>query len=147
MSPCPWARTTGAEGWLRAFLHRTWLGNKIVRTFWKILGDDVIVLNKLHDHPETEKLVPWRGAFEVGTSLGVHSYPTNFYDLVREGKIEIVFDEVKSFGAVREVVLESGRMEVDAVVCATGWEVGNMMRFRPEGLEKELGLPTVSSSF
>lgn len=132
---------------LRAFLHRTRLGNKIVRAFWKILGDDVIALNKLHDHSESRKLVPWRGAFEIGTSLGVHNYPTNFYDLVREGKVKIVFDEVQRFQAGREVVLESGRMEVDAVVCATGWEVGNMMRFRPEGLEKELGLPTVSSSF
>jgi cation diffusion facilitator CzcD-associated flavoprotein CzcO len=29
MSPCPWAPTTGIEGWLRSFFHRTWLGRKI----------------------------------------------------------------------------------------------------------------------
>lgn len=90
--------------------------------------------------------MPWRGAFEIGTSLGVHNYPTNFYDLVREGKVKIVFDEVQRFQAGREVVLESGRMEVDAVVCATGWEVGNGMRWEPEGLEREVGVPTVSES-
>jgi len=95
MSPCPWARTAGVEGWIRSFLHRTHLGRVIVSAFWKILGDDVIALNKLHDHPEAEKLVPWRGAFEVANDLSIHNCPTNFYDLVREGKINIVIDEVE----------------------------------------------------
>lgn len=30
MSPCPWAGTTGIEGWMRLFLQKTWLGRKIV---------------------------------------------------------------------------------------------------------------------
>ena len=145
MSPCPWASTTGLEGWLRSFFHGTWLGRKVVTAFWKILGDDAIALNKLHDHPETAKLVPWRGAFEVGNCLSIHNYPSNFFDLVREGRIKIVFDEVERFEAGREVLLKSGeKLTVDAVVCATGWEVGHTIRFEPEELERKLGLSTVS---
>jgi hypothetical protein len=144
MSPCPWAQTTGLEGWLRSFLHSTWLGRKVVGAFWKILGDDAISLNKLNEHPETAKLVPWRGAFEVGNSLSIHNYPTNFFELVREGRIKVVIDEIESFEADRDVLLKSGtRLQVDAVVCATGWEVGHALKFMPDAMEQELGLPTV----
>jgi hypothetical protein len=144
MSPCPWAQTTGLEGWLRSFFHHTWLGRKVVAAFWKILGDDAIALNKLNEHPETKKLVPWRGAFEVSTCLGIHNYPTDFFELVREGRIKVVFDEVQSFEAGSEVLLRSGdKLSVHAVVCATGWEVSNTLQFKSDGLEKKLGLPTV----
>jgi hypothetical protein len=146
MSPCPWARTSGLEGWIRALLHRTRLGRKVVSAFWKILGDDVIALNKLHDHPATEKLVPWRGAFEVANDLSIHNYPTNFYDLVREGKIKVVIDEVERFGAGWEVLLKGGGKSIeklDAVICATGWEACNTIRWEPESLNKKLALASV----
>ncbi|KAF2685697.1 flavin-binding monooxygenase-like protein-like protein [Lentithecium fluviatile CBS 122367] len=145
MSPCPWAETSGFEGWIRSFLHRTWLGRKIVGAFWSILGDDVVQLNKLDDHPETKKLRPWRGAFESGNALSILNYPTNFFDLVREGKIKVVTDEVDQLGEGNEVMLRSGqRLQVDAVVCATGWQVGSSLKFKPDGLGKELGLPRKS---
>jgi len=145
MSPCPWAQTTGLEGWLRSFFQSTWLGRKVVKAFWKILGDDAIALNKLNDHPETKKLIPWRGAFEVSNCLGIHTYPTNFYDLVRQGRVKVVIGEIRNLESGREVVLKSGdKLEVDAVVCATGWEVGKTIQFEPKGLEKQLGLTTVS---
>jgi hypothetical protein len=144
MSPCPWATSSGFEGLLRRFLQGTWLGRKIVGAFWKVLGDDVVSLNRLGEHEETRKLVPWRGAFEVGNCLSIHNYPTDFFELVRQGKIRVVVDEVELFGEGREVVLRSGgKLEVDNVVCATGWEVCNTLVFKPDGVEKELGLPTV----
>jgi hypothetical protein len=144
MSPCPWAQTTGLEGWLRSFLHGTWVGRKIVAAFWKILGDDAIAINRLNEHPETKKLVPWRGAFEVSNCLGIHNYPTDFFELVRQGRIKVVIDEVKTFGGSHEaVLLNSGEtLHVDAVVCATGWTVGQSLVCEPESSE-ELGLPKV----
>jgi hypothetical protein len=69
MSPCPWASNTGFEGATRRFLHGTWLGRKMVGAFWNILGEDVVSLNAYDKHPETNKLRPWRDAFEVGTAL------------------------------------------------------------------------------
>ncbi|KAF1844024.1 flavin-binding monooxygenase-like protein-like protein [Cucurbitaria berberidis CBS 394.84] len=145
MSPCPWASTSGIEGWLRSFLQGTWLGRKITGAFWNILGEDAIALNKLNEHPETKKLRPWRGAFEVGNGLSIHNYSTNFFDLVREGRINIVIDEIESLEEGREVRMKSGeKIKVDAVVCATGWEVGNTFKFKPDGLERELGMPSTS---
>jgi hypothetical protein len=143
MSPCPWAETSGFEGWIRGFFHGTWIGRKIMGAFWGILGDDVLQLNKLNDHPETKKLRPWRDAFETGNALSILNYPTNFFDLVKEGRIKVVIDEVEYLGERKEVLLKGGqKLEVDAVVCATGWKTGSILKFKPEGLEKELGLPT-----
>lgn len=83
----------------------------------------------------------------MSNCLSIHNYPTSIFDLVREGRIKIEIDEVQSLEAGREVVLKSGgKMNVDAVVCATGWEVSNSLQFRPDGLEKELGLPTVRTN-
>jgi hypothetical protein len=144
-SPCPWAETRGFEGWVRWLLHQTWLGRKTVGAFWGILGDDNLALNKLLDHPETAKLRPWRNAFETGNALSITNYPTNFFDLVKSGKVKIVIDEIENLGEGKEVLLKSGeKMDVDAIVCATGWKVGSTFKFKPEGLEKELGFPTSS---
>ncbi|KAF1946603.1 FAD/NAD(P)-binding domain-containing protein [Clathrospora elynae] len=143
MSPCPWASTNGIEGWFRSFFHSTWLGRKIVGAFWGILGEDAIALNKLDDHADTRKLRPWRGAFEVGNGLSIHNYPTSFFGMVREGRIKVVIDEVTSLGGTHNVHLKSGgTLQADAVVCATGWQKGYTFRFKPEGLEKELGMPS-----
>ncbi|KAF2789745.1 flavin-binding monooxygenase-like protein-like protein [Melanomma pulvis-pyrius CBS 109.77] len=145
MSPCPWAETSGFEGLIRRFMHGTWLGRKICGAFWGILGDDVVQLNKLNEHPETKKLRPWRNAFEIGNALSILNYPTNFFDLVREGKIKVVVEEVDRFEEGKAVVLKDGtKLEVDAVVCATGWKHRSTLAFLPAGLEKSLGLPTTN---
>jgi thioredoxin reductase len=142
MSPCPWAPTTGLEGWMRSFFHRTWLGRKIVNAFWGVLGEDAIALNKLDSHPETKKLRPWRGAFEVGNALSIHNYPTSFFDLVRACKIKILIDEIDTLHGEQQAILKSRAvLEVDAVVCATGWQKGYTFKFKPERLEEELGIP------
>ncbi|CAO2656480.1 Nn.00g052830.m01.CDS01 [Neocucurbitaria sp. VM-36] len=143
MSPCPWASTSGLEGWLRSFFQHTWLGRKIVGGFWHILGEDAIALNKLDEHPETKKLRPWRNAFEVGNGLSIHNYPSSFFDLVRDGRIKIVIDEIESFGEGKNVLFKSGeQMQVNAVVCATGWEIGNTFKVLPASLEKAFNMPT-----
>ena len=143
LSPCPWAPTTGIEGWLRSFFHRTRLGRMVVGAFWNILGEDAIALNGMDKHPETKKLRPWRGAFEVGNALSIHNYPNNFFDMVKEGRINVIVDEIASLHGERQVILKSGQvLETDAVVCATGWQKGYTFRFEPRELEKDLGLPT-----
>ncbi|KAE8846903.1 hypothetical protein PTNB73_03051 [Pyrenophora teres f. teres] len=145
MSPCPWATTTGLEGWLRAIFHRTWIGRKIMAGFWHILGEDAIALNGMDSDPETKKLRPWRGAFEVGNALSIHNYPTSFFDLVKTGKIKVLVDEIASLDAQRQVQLKSGDvLHTDAVVCATGWQKGHKFCFEPPALESDFALPSTS---
>lgn len=113
--------------------------------FWNILGEDAIALNGMDKHPETKKLRPWRGAFEVGNALSIHNYPNSFFEMVKEGKIKVIIDDIASLYGEQQVILKSGQvLETDAVVCATGWQKGYTFRFEPRELEKELGLPTTS---
>lgn len=143
LSPCPWAEMSGLEGWLRSFFHSTWLGRKITAGFWYILGEDAISISGLDSHPETKKMRPWRGAFEVGCALSIHNYPSDIYDLVREGKIKIVFDEVVALeGASQVRTRNQDLLNADAVIYATGWEVGGSLDFEPASLATELGMPT-----
>jgi hypothetical protein len=65
-----------------------------VGAFWNILGEDAIALNGMDKHPETKKLRPWRGAFEVGNALSIHNYPNSFFVLVKEGKIKVIIDDI-----------------------------------------------------
>ncbi|KAJ4992447.1 FAD-containing monooxygenase EthA 5 [Stagonosporopsis vannaccii] len=146
LSPCPWAEMSGLEGWLRSFFHSTWLGRKITAGFWHILGEDSVSLSGLDKHPETKKMRPWRGAFEVGCALSIHNYPSSIYDLVREGKIKIVFDEIAALEGSSLVRLKSqDTMNVDAIIYATGWEVGSSLNFKPASLASELGMPSRAS--
>ncbi|OAL46265.1 FAD/NAD(P)-binding domain-containing protein, partial [Pyrenochaeta sp. DS3sAY3a] len=143
MSPCPWAETRGIEGWLRYFFQNTWLGRKATSGFWYVLGEDAISLMKLDAHPETKKLRPWRGAFEVGNALSIHNYPTSFFDLVREGRIKIVFDEISSFENTDDVRLKSGTtLTAQAIVYATGWISENTLPFT--NVSAPLGLPSTA---
>lgn len=113
--------------------------------FWNILGEDAIALNGMDKHPETKKLRPWRGAFEVGNALSIHNYPNSFFEMVKEGKIKVIIDDIASLYGEQQVILKSGQvLETDAVVYATGWQKGYTFRFEPRELEKELGLPTTS---
>lgn len=142
MSPCPWAETSGLEGWLRSFFQSTWLGRKITAGFWHILGEDAVSLSGLDQHPETKKMRPWRGAFEVGGALSIHNYSSSIYDLVRDGKIRIVFDEIIRLEGESLVRLQrQGTMNVDAVIYATGWKAGSSLTFKPADLATELGMP------
>ncbi|EOA89961.1 hypothetical protein ACJQWK_02704 [Exserohilum turcicum] len=143
LSPCPWARTTGLEGWLRSFFHGTWLGRKIVPLFWHVLSEDAIALNGLDAHPETKKLRPWRSAFEVGNALSIHNYPTSFFELVRSGTIKVLVDDINALEAEKQVRLKSGTvLHADAVVCATGWQKALTFTFEPPALQKQLGVPS-----
>lgn len=137
MSPCVWGEEDGYTK-SRSFLHTTAVGRFMVGNFWKILGGDVIALNKYDSHPETAKLKPWDPAFYVGTALSIHNYPTSFFDMVREGKIRVHHDEVSKLGP-KTVHLSSGEiLKADVLVCATGWTKESALEFT-NGSEQKIG--------
>jgi hypothetical protein len=139
-SPCIWGDADG-YGSIRSWLHRSTVGRWIVDRFWWILGNDLITLNGYDKHPEMAKLKPWFDAFWVGSMLSILNYPTDFFELVRNGTIKIHIADIDklSDGTVH---LSTGEdLEVDLLCCATGWKHRPSIKFLPEGIEKELGLP------
>lgn len=128
-SPCPWG---GEDGFsiARGFLHGTAIGRFLTQIFWKVLSADVIGLNGYNNHPEVFKLKPWQSVLWTGSGVGIHNYPTNFFDLVKEGKIKVHIADISEVGG-RSVHLSDGDVltDVDVVVCATGWKKESSIKF------------------
>jgi cation diffusion facilitator CzcD-associated flavoprotein CzcO len=144
LSPCVWGANDGFGG-IRNFLHRTWFGRFIVDTFFKILASDVITLSGYDKHPETKKLKPWTHAFWIASSLGIFNYPTDFFQLVRDGLIKVHLADITNLSS-KTVHLSNGEtLNADALVCSTGWKRHPPIKFLPEGSDKALGLPYYDS--
>jgi hypothetical protein len=144
-SPCIWGTNDGYSG-IRNFYHRTAIGRFITNTFWGILGGDVITLNKYDSHPETKKLKPWIPAFWVASGLSILNYETDFFALVREGKVHVHIADI-TFLSPNTVHISTGEaLHADALAVASGWKSRPPLKFLPAGIEAELGIPHVVSS-
>lgn len=139
-SPCVWGDWDGF-GRIRNFFHGTAVGRKIVDGFWWVLANDVKDLNGYDKHPETKKLKPWTSAFWVGSSLSILNYPTDFFDHVRDGKIKVHIADISRLSN-KTIHLSTGEsIPADALICSTGWRHHPPVKFLPEGIDRELGLP------
>jgi hypothetical protein len=139
-SPCIWGDVDG-YGWIRRFYHGSAIGRAITNAFWSILGNDVLTLNKYDAHPETKKLKPWSQAMFTASSFSILNYPTNIFDLVRDGTVKVHIADLAGLSA-RTVHLSDGtQLDTDALCCVTGWKHVPPVKFLPEGIDKELGLP------
>ena len=139
-SPCIWGDYDGF-GWVRRLLHNTVLGRFVVDTFWKILANDVITLNRYDKHPETRKLKPWTPAFWVASSLSILNYPTDFFDHVRNGTIKVHIADVDHLSRKTAYLSTGESVCGDAIICSTGWKPCSNIKFLPDGMDKRLGLP------
>ncbi|KAF3491314.1 uncharacterized protein GIQ15_00831 [Arthroderma uncinatum] len=136
MSPCIWA----TSGPLK-FLHETWLGRQFVKGFWGIVKRDVQTAIGYSKHQEMKKLRPWIDPFWVNTTISILNYPSNFFDLVKNGQIRVHIADITSLSE-RTVHLSNGiSIEADALVCGTGWQVRSGISFLPKGIDEQLGVP------
>ncbi|KAK4095854.1 FAD/NAD(P)-binding domain-containing protein [Parathielavia hyrcaniae] len=144
LSPCIWGGVDGYAG-IRSFYHRTAIGRAVTDAFWSVLGNDILTLNKYDSHPETKKLKPWSHPMFTASSFSILNYPTRIFDLVRNGAVRVHVADVTSL-STRTVHLSDGtQLETDLLCCATGWKHVPPVRFLPEGIDRELGLPHVPS--
>ncbi|MBE7181584.1 MAG: NAD(P)/FAD-dependent oxidoreductase, partial [Terriglobus roseus] len=128
---------------LRYLLHRTFLGRVLVTAFWAVIGGFITRANGYASHPELAKLRPWTSVAWMGNSLSIHNYATDFFALVRRGRIKVHVADIARLGPGGAVYLSDGEAigDVDALVCCTGWQVAPTVRFLPEGLAGRLGVP------
>lgn len=112
----------GPLAFSRNFLHRTSLGQKLCQFFWTRLDARVKDLNAYSGHLESRNLEPWTTPFWMGNSLSIHNYDTNWFELVREGKIRVHIADPISLSK-SGLQLSSGEvLHADALVCCTGWK-------------------------
>ncbi|KAH8780079.1 hypothetical protein F5883DRAFT_449478 [Diaporthe sp. PMI_573] len=144
-SPCSWGDADGYSR-IRGFLHGTAIGRLITNAFWYILGNDVTTLNNFKSHPETAKLQPWSHPMFVASSFSIYNYKTDFYELLRNGTVKVHIADITSLGSEGIVRLSNDtEIKTDAMICATGWKSTAPIKFLPEGIEAELGVPHIPS--
>ena len=140
LNPCSWSTSDGFS-LVQHLFHGTIIGRFLVFLFWAILRDDAWSLNRYDEHPETRKLKPRTSPFWIGNTLSIMNYPTDFFDLVRTGQIQVHVSDVSHLSP-HNVHLASGEaIRADAIVCCTGWESQPSITFLPKGIEESLGLP------
>lgn len=139
-SPCVWGDGERFAT-IRRWLHGTWLGRKVVDAFWSILANDVMTANGFDKHPEVRKLKPWISPFWIASSLSILNYPTDFFELVKDGSIKIHIADITRLSP-RTVHLSDGQaIPTTALICSTGWRATPNVKFLPEGIDGDLGLP------
>lgn len=106
-----------------------------------MLGNDVITLNKFDAHTETAKLKPWTQAMFTGDSFSILNYDTDFFDLVKGDKVKIHVAELDHLSPGKVHLSDGTEFASDALLASTGWKHVPPMKFLPEGIDKELGLP------
>ena len=61
-------------------------------------------------------------AFWVGSSSSILNYPSNFFDLARNGSIKVHIADIERLSS-RAVKLSNGTtLPADALICSTGWK-------------------------
>ncbi|KAI0100794.1 hypothetical protein GGR51DRAFT_345255 [Nemania sp. FL0031] len=139
-SPCIWGDADGYST-IRNFYHGTAIGRTIVDGFWKVLGNDVITLNKFDSHPDTAKLKPWTEAMFTGASFSILNYEQDILELVKGDMIDIHVGEVDHLSPGKVHLADGTEFGSDVFLANTGWKHVPAIKFFPEGIEKELGIP------
>ncbi|KAJ4163594.1 hypothetical protein LMH87_005314 [Akanthomyces muscarius] len=139
-SPSIWSESDGF-GWIQRFLHRTWLGQLIVIAVWKIISSDVIELCGFDKHPETAKLKAWIPLMYTATSLSMLNYETDMFELVRSGVIKVHVSEIEKLSPGEVHLSDGTTFKSDVMMAYAGWQQSPPVKFLPEGIEAELGLP------
>lgn len=139
-SPSIWADTDGFSS-IQRFFQCTWLGRFLVQTVWKIISSDVVQRCGLSGHHEMAKLKPWFPIMYVSASLGILNYDQDFSKLVRTGKIKVHIADIEKLAAGHVHLTDGSSFKSDVIMAHSGWQQSPPIKFLPEGIEAELGLP------
>ncbi|KAI0859203.1 hypothetical protein F4860DRAFT_483455 [Xylaria cubensis] len=139
-SPCIWGDADGYST-IRKFYHGTAVGRFMVDSFWRVLGSDIITLNKYDSHPDTAKLKPWTEAMFTGSSFSILNYEEDIMELVKSDMIDVYVGEIDHLSPGRVHLADGKEFESDVLLANTGWKHVPPIKLLPEGIEKELGIP------
>ena len=146
LSPCVWGDADGF-GYLRSLLHGTRAGRWFIDKFWKKLGSETVEQAGLNKHEKLKLLQPDAGAMWYATGLGILNYPTNIYDFVTSGQVEVLRKDIERLQRGNMIKFSDGQtVETDALVSSMGWEFAPDIEFLPRDLHAEFGIPSTGLS-
>lgn len=140
LSPCIWGAEDG-HPWIRRFLHGTWLGRLVVKSFWSLLAYDVLSRGGYDKHPETKKLKPRLDMMYIAASFSALNYDDDIFEFVRSGQVKVHIGDIDHLSR-NTVHLDDGTsFETQFIFAHTGWHHAPSIKFLPEGIDAQLGLP------
>ena len=92
-------------------------------------------------HPKTAKLKPWMDVMFTGTSFSIFNYETDIFDLIKGNGVEVYVGEIDHLSPGKVHLVDGTEFESDVFFVNTGWKHVPAIKFLPEGIEKELGIP------
>lgn len=125
---------------IRKFFHNTRLGRAILRGFFGIINDEMTTLGKYNDHPETKKLMPQSNVYWWGSTVGVFNYPTDLFELVRQGLVHVHIADITSISPHTVRLSDGSDISADIFICATGYEQAPNVKLLPGGIAPKIGL-------
>ncbi|KAI0526590.1 FAD/NAD(P)-binding domain-containing protein [Xylaria bambusicola] len=131
---------------VRRFLQETILGVWLTWAFWTVL-DLLAMATTGYNDTRLELLRPWVSTFWMGNSLSIHNYESDWFEFARKGQIVIHHADVVSLGGGTAQLSDGSNLRVDALVCCTGWNCTPPIKFEPEGISEEIGLPRKVKSY
>ncbi|KAK5629710.1 hypothetical protein RRF57_005425 [Xylaria bambusicola] len=83
----------------------------------------------------------------MGNSLSIHNYERDWFEYVRKGQIVIHHADAVSLRDTTVQLSNGSDLRADALVCCTGWKCTPPIKFEPEGISEEIGLPRKVKSY
>lgn len=77
----------------------------------------------------------------AGTSFSILNYDTDFFEFVRNGQVKVHIAEIDRLSQGTVHLSDNTSFESESILVHTGWKKVPPMKFLPEGIEVELGLP------
>ncbi|KAI1750703.1 hypothetical protein F4782DRAFT_508584 [Xylaria castorea] len=139
-SPCIWGEADG-YGWIRRFFHNTAIGRFLVNTLYNTIAGDVLAQNNYDAHPDTAKLKPWTDFMFTADSIATLNYDRDIFPLIKSDMVDVHVGEIDHFSAGKVHLVDGTAFESDVFFAGTGWKHVPSIKFLPEGIEAELGIP------
>lgn len=92
-------------------------------------------------HPKLQLLKPWYPAFFAGPSFSIMNFDQDFLEVVKGDLVDIHIGEIVHLSPGKVHLADGKEFESDVLLAHTGWKHVPPMKFLPEGIEKELGIP------
>ena len=142
LSPCIFSHI-GGFGSFQKFLQETGPGNWIIRKVLRWLSACLFDQSGLSAYPETRKLMPDVDLLWYGSSSAILNYPTNFYELIRKGQVQVIRKEISYLEKDNTIKFTDGsEATTDAIVCCTGWKHVPNISFHPSSIHASIGIPS-----
>ena len=137
---CPWSDGDGF-GWVRTLLHRTKIGNWLVRGFFAGMTASTHEQSGILRDEKTRVLVPDHSLMWYGTQSSILTYDTDIYELIKESPVQIIREDVKCLQGDTVILQDGQHFKTDAIICGTGYDYASSVPLEPISKRSKWGVP------